>query len=187
MSKMYRCMRADTNKLVVLSKSDCVLFEISPNPRKSEYIFLGADDVRKIRDQLNEFLDEPSPPVGTIVCGTGLTNEQKKSPPDAKRLRAIADLLARNDTTWLWRDTAEGHYFWGTIERRLLEMAHCSDHEISGQPINVWGATVKPGTLSDGKPGLSVSIGTNTQLLNPTAARLLAAALTKHADRAEKK
>ena len=152
-------------------------------------VVLLPEQIRALRDQINAHLGEESKPlpVGTIVVGKGLTEAQKKNPPNVEYLSGLRYALSR----LIWGEAEEGRVFWDTLYRRVDDMERAVREEKSRQEEEA----KKPKSTDAGAYKVETSASTvvmrkyyaQGDFMSPKEARDLAAALVKHAEAAEKK
>lgn len=151
---------------------------------------LHENELKRLRDQIDDRIGpkETHPPVGTIVCGTGLTEAQKRAVRriDTKRLSEARGIL---NSAFNWSDTAEDSSFWRAINLRLVDIIQSAEAEMS-KPDKVGAVEITSHTTVGVALTNRSPYGTSrTAAADMTAAeaRELAAVLTKHADRVESK
>lgn len=172
---------------VEVSASGEKLKFITKFSRAAEAVYLRSEELRKLRDQINEHLNEtPKPlPVGTIVVGEGLTEAQKTHCSEAVEWGKLRGAL--NCVSWL--RTQEGGLFWGAVRDRARNIEASMHAEKKRREVPE--VTSVQGITAANISGPWVIIGvegeTNKRSLSPNEARRFSAALLKHADLAEKK
>ncbi len=146
-------------------------------------VLLANEELRRLRDQINEHLGElPKPlPVGTIVVGEGLTDSQKEHLDEVLRWVQLKEALHGVS----WRRTHEGGQFWAAIVDRISNVITCMNAEKKRreQPVKTHVAHFTV-CAKDGKVNVSSDPKYKDDIF-PGYARALAAALNKHADAAE--
>jgi hypothetical protein len=155
-------------------------------------ITLSSATLRALRDEISAHLgDKPAAiSVGTIRTGEGLTEEMKNGRFDAgsaSRFRAMQIALKGATGGSWWNGTQEGYDFWEKIHWRLGDLARHVEMVFQEREKRV-DFVVIADTVVGSCTGTSVyvSVRSNAQHFSPEKARELAAALTKHADAAEK-
>lgn len=169
-------------------------------PPPDTAVYLDKKSLRALRDQIDEFLggkpdeltimDElltslrargkelseradallarvSKPAVGTIVVGEGLTEAQKLNPPNLETLEKAREGL--NGFSWL--APQEGRLFWETLDHRIANLISCVEN--LKKPVNILGVTLKSEKFSDGTPGMSLSLDSETKKFDPASAQAL--------------